>query len=177
MALTIRGRGYPLEITATDTTLSADYNGTTIMTIDLDTSPYVSIVGGLTETGDFQANEGTVAAPSISFTGDTNTGLFNPAANTIGVATNGATAMYIDASNVVAVLPLSSGSGRVDSFVSEYLTAAGATLGTFTEDTFTPTTSGDPAGTTVGTFAWDEDFIYVKTVADSGWKRAAIAGW
>lgn len=43
--------------------------------------------------------------------------------------------------------------------------------------TLTPTTSGNPASTAIGTIGWNANYIYVKTAADSGWKRVAIAGW
>jgi hypothetical protein len=41
---------------------------------------------------------GTVSAPGISVSGDTNTGIYFPAADTIGFATNGAASMRLDAS-------------------------------------------------------------------------------
>ena len=37
---------------------------------------------------------------------------------------------------------------------------------------YTPTSSADPAGS-VGTWAWDDNYIYIKT--SSGWKRAALS--
>jgi hypothetical protein len=46
---------------------------------------------------------GTAADPSITFTGDTNTGLFSPAADTIAFAEGGAEAMRIDSSGNVLV--------------------------------------------------------------------------
>ena len=42
--------------------------------------------------------DGTVSAPSISNDGDPNTGIYFPAADTIGFATNGAASMRLDAS-------------------------------------------------------------------------------
>jgi hypothetical protein len=46
---------------------------------------------------------GTSAAPSITFTGDTNTGIFSPAADTIAFTEGGAEAMRIDSSGNVGV--------------------------------------------------------------------------
>ena len=46
---------------------------------------------------------GTSAAPSITFTGDTNTGIFSPAADTIAFTEGGAEAMRIDSSGNVGI--------------------------------------------------------------------------
>jgi hypothetical protein len=54
--------------------------------------------GTLTTTSGGQTIEhatGTAAAPSVTFTGDTNTGIFNPAADTIAFAEGGVEAMRI----------------------------------------------------------------------------------
>jgi hypothetical protein len=48
-------------------------------------------------------NAGTSAAPSITFTSDTNTGIFSPAADTIAFAEGGAEAMRLDSSGRLAV--------------------------------------------------------------------------
>jgi len=48
-------------------------------------------------------NAGTSAAPSITFTGDTNTGIFSPAADTIAFAEGGVEGMRIDSSGNVLV--------------------------------------------------------------------------
>jgi hypothetical protein len=46
---------------------------------------------------------GTAAAPSITFTGDTNNGIYAPAADTIGFATSGAEAVRINSSGQVGI--------------------------------------------------------------------------
>jgi hypothetical protein len=38
----------------------------------------------------------------------------------------------------------------------------------------TPTGSADPSGS-VGSFAWDDNYVYVKT--NTGWRRAALGAW
>jgi hypothetical protein len=50
-----------------------------------------------------QFPDGTAAAPSISNTGDTNTGVFFPAADTVAVATGGSERMRVDSSGNVGV--------------------------------------------------------------------------
>ncbi|MFW7382371.1 MAG: hypothetical protein ACOH5I_26475 [Oligoflexus sp.] len=46
----------------------------------------------------FKAKDGTAAAPSLSFSGDTNTGFFRPGDDTLGVATGGVEAFRVDSS-------------------------------------------------------------------------------
>ena len=56
---------------------------------------------GITNPVAFSA--GTVSLPSITFSGDTNTGVFAPAADTIGFAEGGAEAMRIDSDGDVGI--------------------------------------------------------------------------
>ena len=49
------------------------------------------------------AGAGTAAAPSISFAADTNTGLFNPGADQLAVATNGTARLYIASDGKIGV--------------------------------------------------------------------------
>ena len=58
---------------------------------------------GLTLTTSALFPAGTVGAPGISVSGDTDTGIYFPAANTIGFATNGAASMTLDASGNLLV--------------------------------------------------------------------------
>jgi hypothetical protein len=46
---------------------------------------------------------GTAGAPTITFTGDTNTGLYSPGADQVAISTNGAGRLFIDASGNVGV--------------------------------------------------------------------------
>jgi hypothetical protein len=54
-------------------------------------------------TGIFSAAGGSAAAPSIAFTGDTNTGIYSPGANQVAVATNGAARLYIASNGNVGI--------------------------------------------------------------------------
>ena len=54
-------------------------------------------------TGTFLANNGTAAAPTFSFTGDPNTGMYNVAADTLGFSTNNTTRLAIDPSGNVGI--------------------------------------------------------------------------
>jgi len=46
---------------------------------------------------------GSAAAPSISFAGDTDTGVFSPGANQVAISTNGTGRLFVDASGNVGV--------------------------------------------------------------------------
>lgn len=53
--------------------------------------------------GQVRVDDGTAAAPSLTNTGDTNTGVFFPAADTVAVATGGAERLRVDSSGNVGV--------------------------------------------------------------------------
>ncbi len=58
----------------------------------------VTFDNDLTVTGQISGANGTVSLPSFSFDSDSNTGLYRPAADTLGFATGGAERMRIDVS-------------------------------------------------------------------------------
>ena len=62
-----------------------------------------SIGRGLISGVTAEFDSGSAASPSITFDGDTNTGVFNPAADTLAAATNGAERMRIDSSGQVGI--------------------------------------------------------------------------
>ena len=73
-------------------------------------------VSGLTISGSFDAEKvlvasGTAAAPSYTFSGDTDNGLYYAGTNSIGLATAGANAILIDSSGRVGVGSSSPGTG------------------------------------------------------------------
>jgi hypothetical protein len=63
----------------------------------------VTITGTLSATGVATFAAGTVALPSITTSGDTNTGVYFPAADTVGITTAGAERMRIDSSGNVLI--------------------------------------------------------------------------
>jgi hypothetical protein len=52
---------------------------------------------------DVELNQGTAAAPSISFDGDPNTGIYSPGADQVAISTNGQGRLFVDASGDVGI--------------------------------------------------------------------------
>jgi hypothetical protein len=61
------------------------------------------IVGNINATGVATFSAGSVSAPAITTTGDTNTGVYFPAADTVSITTNGADRIYVNSSGNVGV--------------------------------------------------------------------------
>jgi hypothetical protein len=78
---------------------------------------------------------GSAAAPTITATGDTNTGIFFPAADTIGFSEGGVEAMRIDSSGNLLV-------GTTTQATGALLTVNGSIKGTITSSTLVASTSG-----------------------------------
>lgn len=72
--------------------------GGTITTINNTTLVNTTISSGNVTATTVSVAAGTVSAPSITFTGDTNTGIYSPAADTIAFTEGGVEAMRIDSS-------------------------------------------------------------------------------
>jgi hypothetical protein len=94
------------------TTTASAVNELTIANAATGNAPEIAATGDDTNidlrlntkgTGGVVFNAGAVGTPSITTTGDTNTGIFFPAADTIGFAEGGAEAMRIDSSGNVGI--------------------------------------------------------------------------
>ena len=95
-----------------DTVLASSAGGTTKVTFSAGTKDvFVTYPAGRSvyQEGSITAALGSVTAPSYSFVGDTNTGMFSPAADTLAFAEGGAEAMRIDSSGNVGIGATSSG--------------------------------------------------------------------
>ena len=64
----------------------------------------------ITTTGVVSAALGAAATPSITFTGDLNTGIYSPGADQVAISTNGTGRLFVDASGVVGINGISTGS-------------------------------------------------------------------
>ncbi len=76
-------------------------NSNTSYTLTLPQTSGTILTSGGSQTIEFVA--GSASTPSITFTGDTNTGIFSPAADTIAFAEGGVEAMRIDSSGRVGI--------------------------------------------------------------------------
>jgi hypothetical protein len=74
-------------------------SGTTVLTLPTTSGTLVTTAGGST----VPFALGSAAAPSITFTGDTNTGMFSPGADTIAFSEGGVESMRIDSSGNVGI--------------------------------------------------------------------------
>ena len=111
-----------------------------------------NVAGTLGVTGVSTFAAGTAAAPAITTTGDTNTGIFFPAADTIAFSEGGAESMRIDSSGNVGI-GTTSPAGRLDVTTANtnddglYLTADGTSFGYASNITFrSKLTSGGSIG-------------------------------
>ena len=91
----------------------------------------VNSTGVSTFSGGVVVAAGTTAAPSISPTGDSNTGIFFPSADTVAIGEGGVEALRVDSSGRVGIgtdIPGSYDSGGRTLVISENSTLAGMTL-------------------------------------------------
>jgi hypothetical protein len=108
-----------------------------------------TVNGAVTITGVTTVQAGTVSAPAITTTGDTNTGIFFPAADTIAFSEGGVEAMRIDSSGNVGI---GTSSPRV---VSGYVSVGingttGGLLDLFSNGNRVATFGADSGGTAIG---------------------------
>ena len=134
------------------------FAGGTLMT-GTNTLSGTNVLSGST-TAAFAA--GTVSAPSIFASGDTNTGIFFPAADTIAFAEGGAEAMRIDSSGNVGI-------GTTSPQVQLWRTGATLTVqGTTAGNIEVGSSRADGAGASVGAVEW------AWTTQDSTHKHLAL---
>lgn len=100
-------------------------------TLAFQDSNAVNITGGVVD-----VSAGTAALPTLGTTGDPNTGVFFPAADTVAVATNGAERVRVDANGSVGV-------GVTPSAWSSYKGFDINTYGSISADTATTVMSGN----------------------------------
>lgn len=86
---------------------------------------------------------GSASAPSITATGDTNTGIFFPAADTVGISTGGTERARVDSSGNLGLGVTPSGTWKLD--VAGYVKSAAAAGGLY-DAVYTGTTAGSTLG-------------------------------
>jgi hypothetical protein len=92
------------DLDSLDAVFKGDGTGTSVG-LNVGSGKTLAVAGTLTVTGSATATfaAGAAGTPSITTTGDTNTGIFFPAADTIAFAEGGAEAMRIDSSGNVGI--------------------------------------------------------------------------
>jgi hypothetical protein len=92
-------------ITVTGTISGNTIQGQTVsgVTVTGNVGSFSTITGGTVTLTSGVFGTGTAAAPSIAFTGDSNTGIYSPGADQVAVATNGTGRLFVDASGNVGV--------------------------------------------------------------------------
>jgi len=124
---------------------------------------------------------GTAAAPSITFSGDTNTGIYSPGADTVGLTAGGTLVGSVGLGTTLALQGATSQSGTGITFPATQSASSNAnTLDDYEEGTFTPSYGGTTtAGTTTYTL---RDGYYTKVgrlvtfVINLGWSNATGTG-
>ena len=84
---------------ATEPNIVLEADGTTVF------ASGITISGGtnLTVSGTAEFASGTVSAPGITFIDDNNTGIYEPAADTVAITTNGTGRLFVDNSGNVGI--------------------------------------------------------------------------
>ncbi len=85
------------DMTAIDTVFNAAGNGTSVG-LNVGSGKTLTVAGTATVTGTAQFADGSASAPTIAHSGDTNTGVFFPAADTVAITTAGSERARIDSS-------------------------------------------------------------------------------
>jgi hypothetical protein len=106
------------------------------------------VIPTLTSITKITSGTGTAAAPAISPTGDTNTGIFFPDADTVAFSEGGTEAMRID--SVGKVLINSSGTQRTTNLANCKLQVYDSNIGLANNTAFSPQVTLFSAGTTAG---------------------------
>lgn len=107
--------------------------------------PVSSIAGQAITPSDIDlTTAGTAAAPALSFTGDPNTGIYNPSADTLSVATGGVQRLAVTSTGVLDLL-----SGQIKFPAAVSLSADANTLDDYEEGTWTPTFTAATTNPTV----------------------------
>jgi hypothetical protein len=134
-----------------DGLLNIQSNGSTVLAV---TGSGIAVTGTMSQTGASTFAAGTAGAPSITFTGDTNTGIFSPAADTIAFAEGGAEAgrfnsngqLLIGTTTAPSVSTIrnliANGSGAYYQFTKTDATAGGGAIGTDGSEVLTYTHTG-----------------------------------
>jgi hypothetical protein len=96
--LVIEDKNIILGDTSSPTNASADGGGITLKGGSDKTLTWVDGTDAWTSSERFSVPLGTAGAPSLTFTGDPNTGIYSPGADQLAISTNGTGRLFVDAS-------------------------------------------------------------------------------
>jgi len=100
------------DLDSVDAVFAAAGTGTSVG-LNVGSGKTLAVAGTAVISGTLTAAAGSAAAPTITASGDTNTGIFFPAADTIAFAEGGAEAMRIDSSGNVGISTTNPSSSKV----------------------------------------------------------------
>ncbi len=104
---------------ATPTDLTADGGGITLKGATDKTINWVDATDAWTSSERFSYPLGSATAPSLTFTGDPNTGIYSPGANQVSVATGGTERLRIDAAGQIEAVSLGSAAAPAYSWTGD----------------------------------------------------------
>jgi len=150
--------GSGLYYTGTANTIALATNGTARLTAN---------TASLTSTLPFLGSAGSVSAPSLSFSGDPDTGLYNSTANTIVVATNGVARITTNTASITTTLPFVATGGSYSTPTYGFA----SNLGIYSPSANTVEVASSTAGN-------GSDAYLARFSATSGWQqiRTTVGG-
>jgi hypothetical protein len=101
--LLVKDKNIEMGVVDTPTDSTADGGGITLKGATDKTINWIDATDAWTSSERFSVPLGSAASPSLTFTGDENTGIYSPGADQVAVATNGTGRLFVDASGRVLI--------------------------------------------------------------------------
>jgi hypothetical protein len=161
LAISLSGTALPVVNGGTGVTTST---GTTNVVLSNSPTLVTPVLGAASATSVTVA-AGSAGSPSITTTGDTNTGIFFPAADTIGLSTNGAERLRVDSSGNVGIGTTAAG-GTLNVLSSTGSAVGIDVLGRSSDNLGTIRLLSNNAGTNYGSFRGSASSVDLMAVAN-----------
>ena len=101
--LVVKDKNIEMGVVGTPTDLTADGGGITLKGTTDKTINWIDATDAWTSSERFSVPLGSAASPSLTFTGDENTGIYSPGADQLAISTNGTGRLFVDASGNVGI--------------------------------------------------------------------------
>ena len=147
--LVVKDKNIEMGVVGTPTDVTADGGGITLRGTTDKTINWVDATDAWTSSERFSVPTGTAAAPTLTFTGDEDTGIYSPSANQVALSTGGTGRLFIDASGNVGI-------GTSSPAAKLHVYGASGNI-----------TSTVQSGSTVGRFLTNSNGTYVGTTTDN----------